>query len=53
MVSRRTHLNSLVIEVKDGNSNVIEATAKKVGFRTAEIRDKQFLTTENPSWSKV
>lgn len=42
------NLYSLVIEVKDSNSNVIEATAIKVGFRTAEIRDKQFLINGKP-----
>jgi len=39
---------SLVIELKDGSGTVTEATAIKIGFRTAEIKDKQFLVNGKP-----
>jgi beta-galactosidase len=42
------NLYSLVIELKNGNGKVIEATAIKIGFRTAEVKDKQFLVNGKP-----
>lgn len=42
------NLYSLVIELKDGNGTVTEATAIKIGFRTAEVKDKQFLVNGKP-----
>ena len=42
------NLYSLVIELKDGNGKVIEATAIKIGFRTAEVKNKQFLVNGKP-----
>lgn len=42
------NLYTLVIEISDGNSQTIEATSAKVGFRTAEIKNKQFLINGKP-----
>lgn len=36
------NLYSLAIELKDDKGNTIEATARKIGFRTAEVIDKLF-----------
>ena len=41
-------LYSLVIELKDNNGKVLEATAVKIGFRTAEIKNKQFMINGKP-----
>ncbi|MHB9054604.1 MAG: glycoside hydrolase family 2 TIM barrel-domain containing protein [Paludibacteraceae bacterium] len=41
-------LYTLSIELKDKNENVIEATAIKTGFRTSEIKDRQFLVNGQP-----
>lgn len=42
------HLYTLAIELKDATGSTIEATAAKVGFRTAEIKNKQFLVNGQP-----
>ena len=42
------NLYTLVLELKDKNAAVIEATAIKVGFRTAEVKDKQFKINGQP-----
>lgn len=42
------NLYTLAIELKDGNNKTLEATAVKVGFRTAEIKNKQFLINGKP-----
>ncbi|MDR1743914.1 MAG: DUF4981 domain-containing protein [Dysgonamonadaceae bacterium] len=42
------NLYSLSIELKDNQGNTIEATAVKVGFRTSEIKNKQFLVNGKP-----
>ncbi len=42
------NLYTLNIELKDANGNVTEATAIKIGFRTAEIKNKQFLVNGQP-----
>lgn len=41
------NLYTLVIELKNGNK-VIEATSMKIGFRTAEVKNKQFLVNGQP-----
>lgn len=42
------NLYTLTLELKDKNQKVIEATSIKVGFRTAEVKDKQFLINGKP-----
>ncbi len=42
------NLYALTIELKDGNGKTLEATATKIGFRTAEIKDKQFMVNGKP-----
>lgn len=42
------NLYTLVISVKDKSGNVTEATSCKVGFRTAEVKDGQFLVNGKP-----
>ncbi|NMB49986.1 MAG: glycoside hydrolase family 2, partial [Bacteroidales bacterium] len=42
------NLYTLAIELKDGNNKTLEATTVKVGFRTVEIKDKQFLVNGKP-----
>ena len=42
------NLYTLVLELKDKGGAVIEATSIKVGFRTAEIKDKQFKINGQP-----
>lgn len=37
------NLYSLAIELKDRSGKVVEATVAKIGFRTAEIKNKQFM----------
>lgn len=41
-------LYTLLIEITDGNARTIEASSVKVGFRTAEIKNKQFLINGKP-----
>lgn len=41
-------LYTLSIELKDKNEDVIEATAIKTGFRTSEIKNRQFLVNGQP-----
>lgn len=42
------NLYTLVIDLKDEFGKTIEATAIKVGFRTSEIKNKQFLLNGKP-----
>ena len=42
------NLYTLALELKDNNGAVVEATAIKVGFRTAEVKDKQFKINGQP-----
>ena len=42
------NLYTLVLELKDNNERVAEATSIKVGFRTAEVKDKQFKINGQP-----
>lgn len=42
------NLYTLSIELQDNKGETIEATAVKVGFRTAEIKDRQFLINGKP-----
>ncbi len=42
------NLYTLCIELKDKTGKTLEATAVKVGFRTAEIKNKQFLINGQP-----
>ncbi len=42
------HLYTLTIELMDEQGNTIEATTLKVGFRTAEIKNRQFLVNGQP-----
>ena len=42
------NLYTLVLELKDNNGGVAEATSIKVGFRTAEVKDKQFKINGQP-----
>lgn len=42
------NLYSLVIELKDDAGNTLEATAIQIGFRTAEVKNKQFLVNGQP-----
>lgn len=42
------HLYQLTIELKDEAGATVEATAVKVGFRTAEIKDKQLQINGKP-----
>ncbi|QRX64568.1 DUF4981 domain-containing protein [Dysgonomonadaceae bacterium zrk40] len=42
------HLYTLAIELKDEKGATIESTALKVGFRTAEIKNRQFLVNGQP-----
>ena len=42
------NLYTLVLELKDKNGEVAEATSIKVGFRTAEVKDKQFKINGQP-----
>ena len=42
------NLYTLAIELKDEDGNTLEATSQKVGFRTAEIKNKQFLVNGQP-----
>ena len=42
------NLYTLVLELKDENGSVTEATSIKVGFRTAEVKDKQFKINGQP-----
>ncbi|HZJ80903.1 MAG TPA: glycoside hydrolase family 2 TIM barrel-domain containing protein [Dysgonamonadaceae bacterium] len=42
------NLYTLTLELKDNNGVTAEATSIKVGFRTAEIKDKQFKINGQP-----
>ena len=42
------NLYTLSIELKDNSGKTLEATAMKIGFRTAEIKNKQFLINGQP-----
>ena len=42
------HLYTLGIELIDEKGTTIEATALKIGFRTAEIKNRQFLVNGQP-----
>ena len=42
------NLYTLVLELKDDNGKIAEATCIKVGFRTAEMKDKQFKINGQP-----
>ena len=42
------NLYTLALELKDKNGTVAEATSIKVGFRTAEVKDKQFKINGQP-----
>lgn len=42
------NLYTLALEIKDNNNKTIEATAIKVGFRTAEVKGTQFLVNGKP-----
>jgi beta-galactosidase len=42
------HLYTLAIELMDEKGSHIEATALKVGFRTTEIKNRQFLVNGQP-----
>ncbi|MEA4948873.1 MAG: glycoside hydrolase family 2 TIM barrel-domain containing protein [Petrimonas sp.] len=42
------NLYTLIIDLKDKSGKTIEATSQKVGFRTAEIKGKQFLINGKP-----
>lgn len=42
------NLYTLNIELKDASGNVVEATAFQIGFRTAEIKNQQFLVNGQP-----
>ena len=42
------NLYTLLISVKDGSGNVLEATSCKVGFRTAEVKDGLFRVNGKP-----
>lgn len=42
------NLYTLAIELKDASGNVVEATAVKIGFRTVEVKNKQFLVNGKP-----
>jgi beta-galactosidase len=42
------HLYTLAIELMDEKGSTVEATALKVGFRTAEIKNRQFLVNGQP-----
>lgn len=42
------NLYTLNIELKDDKGKTLEATAIKIGFRTAEIKNKQFLINGQP-----
>lgn len=41
-------LYDLAAELKDKNGNTVEAIARKVGFRTSEIRNRQLLVNGRP-----
>ncbi|MGI6048380.1 MAG: glycoside hydrolase family 2 TIM barrel-domain containing protein [Petrimonas sp.] len=42
------NLYTLVIELRDRNGKTIEATSQKIGFRIAEVKDKQFKINGKP-----
>ena len=42
------NLYALNIELKDAAGKIVEATAINIGFRTAEIKNKQFLVNGKP-----
>ena len=42
------NLYTLSLELKDKDGRIIEATAIKTGFRTSEIKNKQFLVNGQP-----
>ena len=42
------NLYTLAIELKDASGNIVEATAVKIGFRTLEVKNKQFLVNGQP-----
>ncbi|MFN2144393.1 MAG: glycoside hydrolase family 2 TIM barrel-domain containing protein, partial [Anaerolineales bacterium] len=42
------YLYTVLLELMDENEDVIEATTRKFGFRTIEIRDKQLLINDQP-----
>jgi len=42
------HLYTLAVELMDEKGSTLEATALKVGFRTAEIKNRQFLVNGQP-----
>lgn len=42
------NLYDLVIELKDKDGRVTEATSIQIGFRTAEVKNKQFLINGKP-----
>lgn len=46
--SEEPNLYSLILELKEDNGKTIEATQIKVGFRTSEIKNKQFLINGKP-----
>lgn len=42
------NLYTLAIELADKDGKTVEATAIKIGFRTAEVKDKQFMINGKP-----
>lgn len=42
------NLYTLIISLKDASGNVLEAINSKVGFRTAEVKNSQFLINGKP-----
>lgn len=42
------NLYTLLITLKDGKGQILEATSAKVGFRTVEIKDKQLMVNGQP-----
>ncbi|MBP5231988.1 MAG: DUF4981 domain-containing protein [Planctomycetes bacterium] len=46
------NLYTLVVTLADAKGKAVEATSCKVGFRTSEIRDRQFLLNGKPIWVK-
>lgn len=42
------YLYTLLLSLKDANGNVLEAIPSKVGFRTCEVKNSQFLVNGKP-----
>ena len=46
------HLYTLLLTLKDGQGQVLEATSTKVGFRTSEIKDRRLMVNGRPIYVK-